>query len=265
MTKRLGICFVVATVVVCGAIIWHLMPAPEPRYKGKTILYWLEATRNVGELEAELSPEEVALVADRKMAFRLIGTNSIPMFVNMASRHDSALKSRLLALAIKWTDTEPDSEMRTHSKAVIAFASLGPLGKDAVPSLTNLLNSPYRDVRLTAIVCLGCIGPEAKEAVPLLVKFLDSTNRIMRADAAESLGRIHEHPELVVPQLTKALTNPNRYTVFAIVALGQFGAAARPAVPSLLPYLNSEYGPVRRETTNALQRIDPGNAALAGK
>jgi HEAT repeat protein len=49
-----------------------------------------------------------------------------------------------------------------------------------------------------------------------------------------------------------------------IMGLGEFGAQAKPAVPSLLRLLNDADEGIRGQVTNALLTIDPEAAARAG-
>ena len=49
-----------------------------------------------------------------------------------------------------------------------------------------------------------------------------------------------------------------------IAAMSQFGAQAKPAVPTLLQLLDNRDARIRIAATNALLRIDPDSAAKAG-
>ena len=94
----------------------------------------------------------------------------------------------------------------------------------------------------------------------------------MQSEAILGLGAIRQQPERVVPILIGILdkTQNLQHSVilrpYALIALREFEAEAKPAVPSLLRLLNDE-----RETTrlrsnaaNALRAIDPEAAAKAG-
>lgn len=71
-----------------------------------------------------------------------------------------------------------------------AAAALWRIGKEAVPALTEALQSPDPDVLRAAAYALGEIGPDAAGAVPALIRLLESPNSEVRSAAANTLPRI---------------------------------------------------------------------------
>ena len=194
-------------------------------------------------------------------------------------------------------DISPDSQ----SCAICALGYIGPSAKAAVPSLLRSATNADVGLRCAAIEALGRIhaepeqvvpvlmnalhhrddyenffavdalakfGPDAKGALPALVAFLNDQwsdqNRLSVIDALKAID-----PEAAakagVPVLIDDLRGSNLgIRNNALVALGQFGAAAKPAVPALVKSLGATGNPLYRETAAALQAIDPEAAAKAG-
>jgi HEAT repeat protein len=267
MTKSPRIGSIILLVALIGGVAWEFLRSREPVYNGRTLHSWLaQYSSNSPPIPNNSPPQqEITLQEDSKRAIQQVGSNAVPTLIRMAGTHDSALKSNLLVLARKWLRVHPLTEEEYHSFAVLGFYALGSLGKDGVPSLTELLKSRDASVRGTAADCLGNIGPAAEAAIPILVQFLSDTNESVRWDATINLGRIHMQPDVAVPRLIKNLNTSNT-TLLAttIFALGQFGENAKPAVPALLPDLHDADGYVRLRTTNALKRIDPESSAKHG-
>jgi HEAT repeat protein len=79
-----------------------------------------------------------------------------------------------------------------------------------------------------------------------------------------ALNRPHSQPELAGPMLIKNLNRTNADVSNTIMALGQFGEQAKPAVPALLELLNDPDEIVRSLATYNLKQIDPETAAKVG-
>jgi HEAT repeats len=119
------------------------------------------------------------------------------------------------------------------------------------------------DVRRKAATYeLGEYGPAAHKAVPALLQALVSDDDAVRETAAMSLGAIHADPEEVVPILTRYL-HVDEVNVRAAGALGNFGPAAKPAVPGLVWMLHTGDGESQLAAREALKLIDPDAYAQA--
>jgi len=74
--------------------------------------------------------------------------------------------------------------------ACLALGEIGPVAKDAVPGLTDLLGNDRPDVVLQALVALGQIGPGAEPAVPQILRLLDSPVAAVQMGSAFALGKL---------------------------------------------------------------------------
>ena len=111
--------------------------------------------------------------------------------------------------------------------------------------------------RYTAAQQLGEFGTNAATAVPALIKCAKSED-FARGGAIEALGKIHSEPSIVVPFLTQYLDDPDEDTkIGATVALGEFGPAAKSAVPKLIPLLTFHSKELPYRAKIALEAIDP--------
>jgi HEAT repeat protein len=122
-----------------------------------------------------------------------------------------------------------------QDKAARALASAG---AEAVPGLTEAVQSKKEGVVGRAARALGQIGAPAKKAVPALIERL-KTNKGKSRDDAEVIEALMK----IAPRSTEALSafrvivreppaNPSR--VHAVVALGKMGPKAKEAVPDLI-------------------------------
>jgi HEAT repeat protein len=258
MSKRTGIVFGILLVAVLVMLSYELLRPRENLYQGKSIRVWLERSTAGGPMAA---PDTNDL-----QAIRQFGASIVPTLLEMARAKDSPLKHAWIELvrALPVRPFHLHTDVEYHTMACTGFYALGPLGKDAVPDLVKLLDSTKGDPLSVAADCLGNIGPEANAAVPILISLINNPDRIVRWDTTVNLSKIHMRPELVVPVLITNLSPTNFSLSTTIHALGSFGDDAKPAVPILLTFLNSEKGIVREAVTNALKAIDPQAAAKAG-
>lgn len=82
-------------------------------------------------------------------------------------------------------------------------------------------------------------------------------NHFYRERAADALGGLHIDPEVVVPALTNLVQDSSPAARFiAIMALGRFGPAARPAAPLILETLKTRED-LQWVSKNALREIAP--------
>jgi HEAT repeat protein len=137
-------------------------------------------------------------------------------------------------------------------------------GLNSLPGI-DIPFMPAYDRRKSAAHELGVYGPAAWAAVPALLQALNSLNSdddAVRETAAISLGNIHAEPDTVIPALTQCLGDYG-VNAKAVSALGQFGAAAKAAVPRVIILLQANDPETQWAAGEALRKIDPEAFARA--
>jgi HEAT repeats len=274
--KRTAISIVAAAVAAAAIGFWlfYSLSSREPDYRGKRLTAWMEECR-ANTLLYNPHPE---LAQEAEAAVRRIGTNGLPIYVELIKTRESALKAELLkVLPITWARRLHVSALAEYRREIewrrawgaSCLVALGEEAKPAVPALVRLLTDQDQYVRSAAIMTLGSLGPVASEAVPGLITCLRDPDPGVRYDAASTLGDIHQMPERAVPALVECLKEYRAngkdadIVPVALRSLGQFGAQARPVVAILRELLNDPDAGLRFEARIALQQIDAEAGAAA--
>jgi hypothetical protein len=226
--------FAALVMLLLLGVLWFLggqFPR-EPVYRGKALSVWLQSygpSSSSGRGSREWSETDDVV--------RHIGTNSIPVLLQMLREKDTGLKLRLVALAQSQRVIKIHFVPATvrNIEASRAFIVLGDAAKDAVPDLMQIYNENNSIESQSAIEdVLSWIGPAAKPAIPLLLRAATNSNNQVRANALWALGEIHAEPQLCVPRLIQALGDSDEWArTSAAHALGMFGTDAQSAVPAL--------------------------------
>ncbi|MEW6302827.1 MAG: hypothetical protein AB1705_05105 [Verrucomicrobiota bacterium] len=259
-------------VAVCAvglALLWR----SEPTYQGKRLSEWAQqfGTNNWSANRAQAKEAEFAI--------QQIGTNAIPLLLELAGTRDSALKKRLRGVVPrKWHDRFRlrDNFGELRRTGAHGLAALGTNAAAAVPGLMEIAtNHPDEDARYVAIFALRTLGSVSEPAIPLLVRCLTNnagiTNQldIIRDEAAIGLGSIRRQPETCVPALiqyaefAKGLSSAIELRD-ALGALALFGKDAKAAAPLFLSLTNHPDRDVRDHVATYLPMIDAEAAAKAG-
>jgi hypothetical protein len=256
--KRWGI-MAAAVILALTGLIWSAsrqLP-PNPVYNGKRLSVWLEA----------FGPKEHQNTTkwdEASDALRQIGTNSVPLLLQLLRARDSKLKLKVVELAQKQElfkiDFIPASDRRMG--ACKAFAALRNLGQDAVPELIKIYGEENSsEFRSSIEYVFSCIGPDARSAIPLLLRAATNSDFQIRVSALWALGSIHAEPQSCVPVLIQALHETNDFaTMSAAHALGMFGTNAQAAIPLLRAQADSDLGQNLARGFAAI-RVDSQNEA----
>ena len=106
-----------------------------------------------------------------------------------------------------------------------AAASLGQIGKAAVPRLIKALQKPNGNVRWCAAISLGKIGSDGREAVPSLMNALKDSSANVRWCSAIALGNMGKDAALSGPALFSLLMDQDEDVKWAAYyALGKIDA-----------------------------------------
>jgi len=115
-----------------------------------------------------------------------------------------------------------------------ALEKLGPESKDKVSEVIKHLDDKDVLVRIATIRTLGRIGGAVKGIVPGLARALDDADRSARMESVKILARCDPGADGVLSALRKTLRDEDSAVGNAACkALGNFGAAAKEAVPDL--------------------------------
>ncbi len=94
----------------------------------------------------------------------------------------------------------------------LAADSLGKIGPEAVPRLSDLLQDRDPEVRQVAARILARIGPDAAAAVPDLIELLQDPHPQVRRAAVRALGQIGPQAGAAVPALLQLLDTDSAAT-----------------------------------------------------
>ncbi|MBM84047.1 MAG: hypothetical protein CMJ78_26135 [Planctomycetaceae bacterium] len=99
-------------------------------------------------------------------------------------------RSKSKLIAVKLSDALTDKEPVVKRAAIDALQEYVPLVQPTVERLIELLSSPDRDVRLSAIRLLGASGPEAAKGLPQITKLLNEQDASLCRTAARAIASI---------------------------------------------------------------------------
>ena len=150
--------------------------------------------------------------------------------------------------------------------AATAQPPAGQEGKSADYWADQLKSAEFRQ-QWHAAYMLGMLGPQAAPAVPALHVVLDvksGKNEYARSMAAWALGRIGPAAESEIPFLIETMRSTKLLAVrrSTAEALGNFGAAAKPAMSELLKFLANDDEITCVNAAVALWKIDRHPKAL---
>ena len=167
------------------------------------------------------------------------------------------------------------AERLKHGNANVVD-KLAQRGKDAIPVLLELLDSPNREVREAAATALSRIAPDCEEAIPALAKALSDEDQLVKMAAVPAkIGVAANNPEILrlLVILSESITtrriangswsSEEELAVARVAsALASYGPAAKAAVPFLenwLPLMTNSYEATRC-IRDGLRAIDPAAA-----
>jgi len=183
--------------------------------------------------------------------------NSVLVLSRMGAKAKRAVP--VLVQALK----EQDLGMRMA--AAEALGRIGPAAQPAIPALVNMLKEYENSERTVATYALIQIGDPAGKAIESLTTLLNDKNIETRISAAVALWLLEGKSQPTLELLKKNDGQEDwRYRFFSAYTLGEFGSAAKEAVPALLHLLHDEHEAVREHAAKALMRIDPAAAQKAG-
>ena len=156
---------------------------------------------------------------------------------------------------------DPDSEVRGAAAEALARS-----GRQAVAPMIELLGSAEPADQARAARVLAKMGTESKAAVPALVRVLGVSDDGVQEAALEALANIGPDASAAVAPISRMLgarPSLDKRKVL-IYALGEIGAASKPAVPLITEALRDQSdseGFLNANAADALGKIGPGAAS----
>jgi hypothetical protein len=190
--------------------------------------------RTITELSQQL--EDTYEPASLNAAYELARLGDIGIDVLLKGLHQSdAVVSRSAAYGLSVSGSQAiggliaaleSGQEQTMVKAIFALGENREVAARAVPSLIQLISSPFPTVRQAVTEALGMIRAPLDETVPGLIRCLQDEDVQVRFMAGLSLCRIGAAAEAAIQQLEIALDDENRYVrAHAAEALHYIGTA----------------------------------------
>ena len=239
MANRARNLWTVVVLALLGGFAWVVLRPHEPVFEGQPLSLLLnEANRNRGLAAGYftgVSPPESQIPRMRaERALRALGTNALPILVEMAGTRSSPFRRVVGGMAddaqMGFLHLPP--QQGKHETAVWGMRLFGREARPAVPALTRLLSDRDPEVQWAAAECLAGIGPEAAEAVPALVRMLKNRSRANQRyemmavlGTAHALGEIGPAASAAIPALEEVTNDPTlaRSHAAAAVAMIKIG------------------------------------------
>ncbi len=184
----------------------------QPVYDGRTLSHWLEYMDGMSSEADRESPEYL----QASNAVVQIGTNGLPFL-------------------LRWIQYEPSRVRRIIGGTAIAV--LDKLPEAIVPGVVSYrVHRPPEFRSAAAGVALKILGPQLEPVIPELAAIAEKgTSRIAAALATEALG---DAGPAAWGEIMHLVANTNSLgSSFAIRRLLPMGTNARPAIPSLIRYV----------------------------
>jgi hypothetical protein len=257
---------------------------PQPFLSDGEIAAWSLAAigaESVPPLMEMLTNSNPQIRCRAAMALGMMGKPAEPAVHALANMlHDPDRNTRReSADALGWIGQQPDfvipalikefDDKDVESAAIVSLGALGERATNAIPALLALFQAEYNSLDQTRgqyrieniALALNKISPDTtrKEVMPFLI------NRIQNPESPWSksmtldvLCQMTNQPDLVIPTLLEALDSTDNPTRSEIVyRLGDFGSAAKSAVPQLVAYSTGMDTNLCRLATNTLNKIEP--------
>lgn len=183
---------------------------------------------------------------------------------------------RLLAAEHLWyLDRQPDDimpsllELLKSQQLVQSVGRLvvimGPAAKEAVPLLTDMLQSSNYSSRSEALRVLEQLtdtGLKNKDLAAQLVKTLQQPEPSWKLQVVRALRKLGAEEKTAIDTLIEMIDKSTPYRSSALTVLAEFGPTAKDAVPRLQTYLQDPQTLARLHTAEAIIALDPGQAKV---
>jgi HEAT repeats len=230
---------VFAGIVICLLCLFAYLfvtTRQEPQYQGRKLTEWADEIDQQDFFRLIANQQHQKQNEQAIAAIRHIGTNALPVALELCRAKNSWLKEKTEVWAdwFNFADWPHHRRFQIHIKSagekyyegVSIIWALGPMAKPVIPDLIRLMQSRDPDIAGCAMSALPGIGTNA---IPPLFKLVNSTNEDVRLRAAIVLGDFFE-PKIPATHSDNPLVVPGS---------NLFRSQARVAVPVLLTGLEN--------------------------
>ncbi len=183
------------------------------------------------------------LLDDDSPLVRATAARSLGQIGPAASASSTALLGKL----------ESDESTLVRANAAGALGRIGSSTPETIQVLTKTATDPAERVAASSLRALNQLNVDAEKVIPLLVKLLADPRPNVASAATNSLADIGKP---AVPALSKAVLD-KRSRYWAVLALSDMGAAAKPATGVLADALDEASADVQVEILLTLANIGP--------
>lgn len=289
--KRKRVLLAGVSVAVLMFASWFLRQRnTEPTYEGNRLSEWIEMHQEGSSMEQREAAVAIQAIGTNALPYLvewlsyqpsslrlklesmvrrgpnwLAQSQRIDAMLQADNRRANCAAAAFVALGSAAAPAIPELERIARRKPenlhanALALESLGYIGPQAIPTLTNLLVTVEYDALLRVTSLLSALqrqGTNASMAFPVLFHQLQSENPDDVWAAADSLKSLRFDAERVVPVLVARVADTNSgIQISAIYALSGFGRAAVQALPALTNALSDPDPMVRVHASAAIERI----------
>lgn len=243
-----------------------------PKVRGKTVVKWTE----------EMAARDESVKKGARDMLQQHATEFLPELITLLKTEDSAERQKwATVLKVEYTPSYAARLAATRAFTVIgaagapaipelltllsdnnigmdAAASLASIGKDAVQPLMNKVSTGSGTGKAFATASLARMkGDTAAPAIDVLIKATKDTDSDVQEWAAKGLGNMALKPELCVPALIAQLDSKHQNVIAAAIsALGNFGPAAKEALPRIEGFTKSRVDDIKGAAFAAVGKIN---------
>lgn len=189
--KRLRIIGITIAALLAGWLVLFWFLHREPRYQGRTMTKWLQINHDV--LYGVMSgPGSARLRFQAGGAIHAIGTNGLPVLLNLLRAKDSPFRIRMRILFSHQHYINKigyPSDRDKHNLAKEGFALLDQNAKSAIPDLAQMCDNPDEEVRFIALNVLLNLQPKKQVLVPVLLKRINDTHQGLKKYSIDLLNQ----------------------------------------------------------------------------
>lgn len=172
-------------------------------------------------------------------AFRAMGQEAVPFLIErLEDAPSEKMKDFLGILSRTPREIYRQRKEMWQQRAAYLLGEIGPSAESAAPHLTNAMATGNWSVRGSATVALLKIKQQSPD--PLIEELNDTSNWQSWYENAIMIGEFGARAEPAIPTLLRSLQHSNNIIqAHALIALGMIGRQPDKCIPAILPFMTS--------------------------